>query len=284
MRAGISYFNAARASSTIYQGDVNTLSAYKITHYRVWASWDKNGSSSRVVKTDGTLDATRTTTLKNFIAYVKSKGGTVDVTLGSGNTTNGFPSFSAHKTGVTNLVTTLRGVAGIWNIDVANEYPVHYTDAQAAELLQAARAADGSRGGFTASIDGDANSRIVPHYKGLISALGSNRKNYLGLVAPHFGPRTSSLARNTLTNVKNVNSGLSTYKPQVYLQEEGRWNNPNTSAQEYYDSFQGARNGGAVLWILHTAAGYDLTSKSLISQLNSTEKTVLTYLGYNATP
>lgn len=283
MRYGVSMYGGVMAYNDFNRISDTTLRKYGYSIFRVWTTWDmdKNGnpvSGYRVINTNGSIDATNLTRLKNLIARIVNWGGSVDVTIGARAGLVGMPNFTSHKAGVTNLVTALRGVKGIYCIDVANEFiAAGYTDSQVAQLLQAARAADGSRGGFTASADG-APSTVVARYIGIIKSLGSNWQSYLGMVSPHTAPRDKSQARNTQSNVTAIKNGLAAYNLQVYMQEEGRWNNPYTTEQEYYDSAAGARKAGAAAYILHNSAGYDLRTKSWESQLTATEAKVLPFV------
>lgn len=282
MKYGVSYYGGVGAPTSRYQSDQTYLRKLGFSLFRVWANWGWNTLSERVIKNDGTLDATNLNKLKAFIAYTKSWGGSVDVTIGCGGALSpniGFASYNAHKAGVTNLVTALRGISGIYCIDVANEYPSNnLSSAQAAELLKLARAADGSRGGFTVSVDGPATSRVVPKYKEVISALGKNWQSYLGMYAPHFNPQDKNLAKNTEANVKALKSGMASYPLSIYVQEEGYWNHPYTTEQEYYDESRGCRVGGATAYTLHTLAGFDLRTKSFVQQLVPTEAKVLPFV------
>ena len=280
MRYGVSMYGAIMAHPTFNNVGDFDLKKYGYSIFRAWATWERDYAGNlvtgyRVVNSDGSLNSGNLQKLKDFIAHIKAWGGAVDVTIGAKNTRNGMSSFSAQKTGVTNLVTALRGIGGIYCIDLANEYPsAGYTDAQAAELLVAARAADGSRGGFTVSCDGPASS-IVTHYKAVIAALGKNWKNYLGMFAPHFNPQDQNLAKNTEANVRTLKSGMSgTYLP-IYVQEEGYWNHPYTKETDYYTEAIGAKKGGAVAYTLHTLAGFDLRTKSFWSQLKPAEQTAV---------
>ena len=283
MRYGVSMYGGVMAYDDLSRIDDTSLRKYGYSIFRVWATWERDAAGNiisgyRCINADGTLNSTNVTRLKNLIARVKNWGGAVDVTMGAKAGRNGMNSFSAQKTGVTNLVTALRGVGGIYCIDLANEYPsAGYTDAQAAELLVAARAADGSRGGFTVSCDGPASS-IVTHYKAVIAALGKNWKNYLGMFAPHFNPQDQNLAKNTEANVRTLKSGMSATPLSVYVQEEGYWNHPYTKVEDYYTESAGCRTGGAVAYTFHTLAGFDLRTKHFLDQLNPTEKTAVNLL------
>lgn len=283
MRYGVSMYGGVMAYNDLSRIDDTTLRKYGYSIFRVWATWERDYAGNlvngyRVVNSNGTIDATNLQRLKNVIARVKAWGGAVDVTIGAKNTRNGMASFSAQKTGVTNLVTALRGIGGIYCIDLANEYiAAGYTDAQAAELLVAARAADGSRGGFTVSADGSA-STLVTRYKGLIAALGKNWKSYLGMYAPHFTPQDQNLAKNTAANVTTLKNGMAATPLPIYVQEEGYWNHPYTKAEDYYTESAGCRTGGAVAYTFHTLAGFDLRTKHFLDQLNPTEKTAVNLL------
>lgn len=272
MKYGISMYGAVMAHDNLARIDDTTLRKYGYSLFRVWATWERDYTGNtvsgyRVLSNSGSVDATNLQRLKNVIARIAAWGGVVDVTIGAKAGQLGMASFNAHKTGVTNLVTALRGIKGIWCLDVANEFiAAGYTDAQVADLLKTARAADAGRGGLTASADGPA-STIVTRYKGVVKALGSGWKSYLGMYAPHFGPRTSSSAGATESNVKAVKSGMAANPLDIYAQEEGRWNNPFKTEAEFYTSAAGAKRGGAVAYVLHNAAGYDLRTKTFLSQL-----------------
>lgn len=280
---GVSMYGAVMAYNDLTRLDASKLKSYGYNLMRVWVTWERDYAGNpvtgyRVVNSNGTIDATNLQRLKNVISYLRGMGIYVDVTIGAKNTRNGMESFSAQKTGVTNLVTALRGIGGIYCIDLANEYPsAGYTDAQAAELLVAARGADGSRGGYTVSCDGPASS-VVTHYKAVIAALGKNWMSYLGMFTPHFNPQDKNLAKNTQTNVRTLISGMSATPLPVYVQEEGYWTHPYTTENEYYLEYSGARMGGAFGYTFHTLAGFDLRTKHFLPQLSATEAKVVPIL------
>lgn len=278
MRYGVSMYGGVMAYNGLSRLDDTSLRKYGYSLFRVWATWERDYAGNtvtgyRVINNDGTLNSTNLQRLKDVIARVAAWGGVVDVTMGAKNTKNGMASISAQQTGVTNLVTGLRGVKGIWCIDVANEFPsAGYTDAQVANLLRAARAADSSRGGLTASADGTA-SAIVSRYKGVISALGANWKSYLQMYTPHFNPQDANLARNTEANVLALKNGMSGKYQGIYVQEEGYWTHPYRSETDYYTEAIGAKRAGAVAYTFHTLAGFDLRTKTFLQQLQPVEKT-----------
>lgn len=283
MRHGVSMYGAVMAYNDLNRLYDTSLRKYGHSIFRVWATWERDQvgntvSGYRCINADGSVNATNITRLKSVIARFASWGGTTDVTMGAKAGQLGMNSFAAQKTGVTNLVTQLRGVNGIWCIDVANEaIAAGYSDAQIAELLKAARAADSSRGGLTVSLDGPA-STVASRYLGVVKALGSGWKSYLQMYAPHFGPRNSSLAKSTESNIRTLKSTLAAYPLSVYAQEEGRWGYPYTKEQDYYDSAGGAKRAGAVAYIIHNSAGYDLRTKTFWAQLNPTEQKVVNLL------
>ncbi len=100
------------------------------------------------------------------------------------------------------------------------------------------------------------------------------------LLAPHF-PRTDEWAAATTARIRAVRATLDRFGSRVpiYLSEERRADGAvRIQPNAYQLAFANAKSAGAVGWVFHTAAGFELKKTPFLDALTAEERAALQML------
>jgi hypothetical protein len=229
----------------------------------------------------GNVRANRLQRLIELVNVARSYDITVDLTMAASRYDHPVAGqIGAQLTAAKALAATFKGDKAIAFIDLGNEHeqamPGQLTPAEYDSLASAVLSSDPARA-LTGSISGT-TTFIADKYAKLLKG-----SKHVTLLAPHF-PRKSGWGANegpnanTLRNLLKNQHGIQIVPP-IYLQEPARngYNNQFYPASEFIDADKSAQAAKTMGLCLHTDAGFDLSQKSLMDQLDPEELKVLDY-------
>ena len=277
---GLSLFDAL--GDTPPRDDVlDRLRSWGVNDVRVWADWRRP-----VYDADGRLTAAGARCLVALARRLEARGLVFELVLlrpGQlpGQSAARFTSAAARERAVANLTRAMLPFR-LALFDVFNEHDHPHgpiTHADAGRLRDIVKDIDPARL-VTMSSTG---SHIVGPDGSISAADGANLRaevleTRVDIVAVHL-PRTDDWARATQSRVLALRATLQSMRlvVPVYLNEENRAGagGPTPAAEDYWRAAQGAKAAGAVGWVFHTDAGFDLTAHPFLAALRPPERRAL---------
>ncbi|MCI0591184.1 MAG: Ig-like domain-containing protein, partial [Gammaproteobacteria bacterium] len=260
---GVSYFDAFNW----HVSDLDQLSVRGYNLIRIWLDWRDQG----FFDSDGNLIWAEP--LVDLVEASDARGLVVDVTILDGELT--FDP-SHRKKVVRQAVSALKGKHNvIFDIMNAHDYGQDALSHTKVKTLIEAAIEENPNAIITVS---SGPGHII---KGeTLRGIHVDEELNAGamILAPHL-PRTNDWYSRTderVTLIKNYLNDQNQTIP-LYLQEEARrgYNGMYPTQDQFLQAVKAAFSAGAAAWILHTAAGFDLTGGSFFSQLDAVEKSTI---------
>jgi hypothetical protein len=277
---GVSIFDAL-GSAPPGDRDLDALKSWGVNTVRVWAHWHEP-----IYQSDGTLTMAGRERLLTFARRLQTRRLIFELVLLRPGQLPGqpfavFSSEPARMKAVEAMTDALRPFRNVL-FDLYNEHdhsdgPI--THAAARSLRDRVKAIDSGRVVTISSTEwhlvsakGDIDERGIHNLRGEASTDADSVG--VDVVAPHF-PRTEDWATATGARIHAVRAalnGIGSTAP-IYLNEERRADGPaRIQPDAYQRALADARSAGAAGWVFHTAAGFELRTKSFLDALSANER------------
>jgi hypothetical protein len=283
---GVSVFDALGTAAP-RDADLDALKSWGVNTVRVWAHWHEP-----IYQSDGALTPGGQARLLALVRRLQSRGLILELVLLRPGQLPGqpFPVFAseaARARAVDALTVALRPFRNVV-FDLYNEHdhpdgPITHQAARA--LRDKVKAIDSARVVTISSTEfhlvspqgevGDAHTRNLREEAGRDAGSVA-----VDMLAPHF-PRTEDWAAATTARIGAVRAVLDRVGARVpiYLSEEKRADgSARIQPNAYQLAFANARTAGAVGWVFHTAAGFELKKTPFLDALTAEERAALQML------
>jgi hypothetical protein len=264
----VSYFDALRASPSVWASDLDWLSSKGIDGVRIFPNWwpNCNGGTPNgdaLIDENGNVRGDTLTALQNFLAAAAQRQMLVDVTF-TRDTVSDQMTVAQYKNAVAFVVGSINTYRNAV-VDVQNEWDLHgFQQNDITSIVQALKIDDPSR--LATASTGSTNSGAIAVAQGL------------DFVAHHDDRNGSWYTDATIASVLNmVRQSLGTADKPIDLQEPMPFDYGCAPGQGSVDldtthaaiAVSAAKARGASVWTLHTRFGFDLTQMSLQASLTA---------------
>jgi len=259
----VSYFHGLERPAETLSADFSWLESKGVMGVRVWP----NATNPRLMRSNGQLDVMALRRLTSIVAQAARRGMIVDMTF----TRESVPllpndhafTIAEYRQAITSTANALRDRRNIL-FDLQNEWN---NQAMTIADLNAIRSAVRSRHPallVTASTSGNSYPEAAVNAFDVLAYHGS--RDDAGRWADETGEIVAGLRAELARTPRRV--------APIYLQEPNRFRYPadslnyydNTTAH-YWTSAQKAKMAGAAGWTFHTAASFNLSSSTPLSEL-----------------
>ena len=292
---GISYFDYMN----YHPSDIDTLAARGFNTLRVFSQWNPEsyGTTRSVCDAHGALQTTQRDTMQALIDYAKTKNMVVKMVILDVASGTNMDTDAKRLNCVTNVVEYFKptGAQVNWNVlfDVVQEHDSNYSPplpewAGTATLLKpytdAAKAACPSCPIFASATH--INGFIGP--ADTTAALTTAQEAVVAEKVVTNGEGVLAVHESRSSNWHSV-TGARVAEYKAYLSSIGRQNIPvifdepcrldfsadcHATVAEVNQAAVQAKSSGAAMWVFHTDGSFDMSTLTLIQQLDATEAAI----------
>lgn len=268
---GVSYFDGYN----YHLSDLDRLRDEGFNLIRIWIGWSRsNPDFNGFFDEHGNWRSGAEARLLDLVDAASERGIVVDVTILSSTLVEpggDFDDLDVAESVVRSTARALRHSTSIF-YDVMNEHNNHDAASHADMTRLVAAARDEDPDGiimYSSYHIWNNNTDSV-----IQSNINAEIDSGIDLLTPHLN-RTSEWATETQFRVEAIRAHLASIGQNipVFLGEEHRrhWNSVQPNQADFLTAARGALNGGAAGWILHTEAGFNMSSSTLFDNLDSVE-------------